>query len=666
MSSCLRVDPVPKKISLSNQSIAVRVGLLSAISVSAICLLFGTYFYSERVVEAESANLAQITELDTLASSVKVGALEMRRREKDFLLRREIKYIDSYMDASGQVQSSLAKMREVEAAAPVLENIERLSEGLDQVATQFDKVVKSYQLIGLTEKEGLQGDLRNAVHAVEEKLKAANLDNLTVKMLMMRRHEKDFMLRGDDKYIGRIDERRAEFNPLLSASSLSDADKADIGKLMDEYQSGVKAYAKAVVALADEVSAVSSLFASLQPDFDKIFETSNAEMVAATLRLQTARDRGAEIFNWGAGVSLVLAIVLGWLIGRSITTPVRSITGTMSRIADGDLEAKVPYADNDSEIGAMARAVEVFRVNGVRTRQLEEEQRDQAARAEAEKRAMMEDLANRFDSSVGTIVTRLSESSQELSGTAKTMSEVSVTTSHRAETVAAASEQTTANVQMVASAAEEMTASISEINQQVIRASESSKLAASDVKITAQQMDTLAGMADKIGEVISMISEIAEQTNLLALNATIESARVGEAGKGFAVVASEVKALASETAKATESISELITGIQNETKTAVGSISKIGKVIADLENTSGAIAAAMEEQGATTQEVARNVAEAANGTREVSQSIVSVNDASIETRDASERVMASAELMSRQSEVMREEVERFLQQIRVA
>ncbi len=666
MSSCLRVDPVPKKISLSNQSIAVRVGLLSAISVSAICLLFGTYFYSERVVEAESANLAQITELDTLASSVKVGALEMRRREKDFLLRREIKYIDSYMDASGQVQSSLAKMREVEAAAPVLENIERLSEGLDQVATQFDKVVKSYQLIGLTEKEGLQGDLRNAVHAVEEKLKAANLDNLTVKMLMMRRHEKDFMLRGDDKYIGRIDERRAEFNPLLSASSLSDTDKADIGKLMDEYQSGVKAYAKAVVALADEVSAVSSLFASLQPDFDKIFETSNAEMVAATLRLQTARDRGAEIFNWGAGVSLVLAIVLGWLIGRSITTPVRSITGTMSRIADGDLEAKVPYADNDSEIGAMARAVEVFRVNGVRTRQLEEEQRDQAARAEADKRAMMEDLANRFDSSVGTIVTRLSESSQELSGTAKTMSEVSVTTSHRAETVAAASEQTTANVQMVASAAEEMTASISEINQQVIRASESSKLAASDVKITAQQMDTLAGMADKIGEVISMISEIAEQTNLLALNATIESARVGEAGKGFAVVASEVKALASETAKATESISELITGIQNETKTAVGSISKIGKVIADLENTSGAIAAAMEEQGATTQEVARNVAEAANGTREVSQSIVSVNDASIETRDASERVMASAELMSRQSEVMREEVERFLQQIRVA
>ena len=666
MSSCLRVDPVPKKISLSNQSIAVRVGLLSAISVSAICLLFGTYFYSERVVEAESANLAQITELDTLAANVKVGALEMRRREKDFLLRREIKYIDSYMDASGQVQSSLAKMREVEAAAPVLENIERLSEGLDQVATQFDKVVKSYQLIGLTEKEGLQGDLRNAVHAVEEKLKAANLDNLTVKMLMMRRHEKDFMLRGDDKYIGRIDERRAEFNPLLSASSLSDADKADIGKLMDEYQSGVKAYAKAVVALADEVSAVSSLFASLQPDFDKIFETSNAEMVAATLRLQTARDRGAEIFNWGAGVSLVLAIVLGWLIGRSITTPVRSITGTMSRIADGDLEAKVPYADNDSEIGAMARAVEVFRVNGVRTRQLEEEQRDQAARAEADKRAMMEDLANRFDSSVGTIVTRLSESSQELSGTAKTMSEVSVTTSHRAETVAAASEQTTANVQMVASAAEEMTASISEINQQVIRASESSKLAASDVKITAQQMDTLAGMADKIGEVISMISEIAEQTNLLALNATIESARVGEAGKGFAVVASEVKALASETAKATESISELITGIQNETKTAVGSISKIGKVIADLENTSGAIAAAMEEQGATTQEVARNVAEAANGTREVSQSIVSVNDASIETRDASERVMASAELMSRQSEVMREEVERFLQQIRVA
>ncbi|WP_150495192.1 methyl-accepting chemotaxis protein [Roseibium aquae] len=647
-------------------SITTRIGALSGLSMIAIAILGTTFFLSSQAIDRENQNLALYSNMDWRQSQVKAHALEMRQLAREFSLSNDPALLEPYVKAFESAETQFGELSNAAYSASIADNLDRLKAGVTDHRAKFDLLTSDYQAMGLTENDGLRGELRAAVHAVEEKLNEANLDALTVKMLMMRRHEKDFMLRGGEKYIERIDARRSEFDPLLAETALSDADKAEIMTSMDRYQAGFKAYAVMAKEIEEDIAALDQTYAAMVPDFDALSEAAYQGKVAAQKALEATQASAQTVFYSAAGGALAIAIVLAFLIGRSITRPVQALTGTMKNLAEGNIDVSVPFAETGSEIGDMARAVEVFQRNALRTRELEEEQKQQAEQAELDKRAMMDNLADQFDSAIGGIVARVSNAVTNLSETARTMSSVSEDTSGRAEAASSASQTTSENVQMVASAAEEMTASINEINQQVIRASTSSQKAASDVEVTARQMNNLAAMVDKIGEVVSMISEIAEQTNLLALNATIESARVGEAGKGFAVVAGEVKALANETAKATESISDLISKIQAETKTAVGSIDQIGQVIRDLENTSGAIAAAMEEQGVTTQSVARNVSDAATGTRDVSDSIAVVRSASEEARAASAQVMASAEDLAQQSGLMKNEVERFLAQIRAA
>ncbi|MGV2978447.1 methyl-accepting chemotaxis protein [Roseibium alexandrii] len=652
--------------SITNLSVAARVGSLSAITVVAIVLLFFVARHSQDLVSTENDRLAEYSQMDYYVSQVLAKAQDMRRLEKDFLLTKDETLQATYAERYGEAVEFLKFTAEKPEAADQMPVIKSLENTLAQHKADFDAIVVQSTEMGLNEKVGLKGELRGAVHNVEEKLKAANLDAMTVKMLMMRRHEKDFMLRGADKYIGRIDDRRSEFAEMLPNSGLPDAEQKEISALLDTYQAAFKKFAEKAQFIDAQVAAADETFAKIMPDWAKLSEAAYLGKQAASAGLESARSFSNNLFLVIGSISLILAIGLGWLIGRSITRPINDLTEVMEELAGGNNDVTVAYADRSNEIGSIARAVEVFRANAIRTQELEQEQQDRTARAEEEKRAFMENLASQFEASVGAIVERVSSTAANLDQSAQTMARVSENTSERAEVAASASAQTTENVSVVASAAEEMTASISEINQQIIRASAASKSAAQDVSGTAAQMESLANMADRIGEVVSMISDIAEQTNLLALNATIESARAGEAGKGFAVVASEVKALANETAKATENISQLVTEIQLETKTAVGSIAKIGDVMRDLDQSSTAIASAMEEQGATTQSVAENVAQAANGTRDVSDSIKVVKDASVESSDATHAVQSSINDLTEQSNLLRDEVNRFLGQIRAA
>ena len=366
----------------------------------------------------------------------------------------------------------------------------------------------------------------------------------------------------------------------------------------------------------------------------------------------------------GSGAGFVLILIVGFFSGRSVSQPISRVTQVMVTLADGDDTVDIPGINRKDEIGAMSRAVQVFKENAIRNKELVAEQEEQKRRIEDEKIQIMHKLADDFDASVGGIIETVSSATAELNSTAETMSNIARETSNQSAAVSAASEEAATNVQTVAAAAEEMSHSISEINQQVNQASSSSKKAVNEVRQTAGQIESLAATADRISGVIGMISEIAEQTNLLALNATIESARAGEAGKGFAVVASEVKSLAGQTAKATEDIIAQVNDIQQATKQAVVSMSDIGEIIRQVDETSAAIAASVEEQGMATQEIARNVQEAASGTDEVSRNITGVNQASQEAGAASGQVMSAAGELSRQSEVLRTEVGKFISQIR--
>lgn len=269
----------------------------------------------------------------------------------------------------------------------------------------------------------------------------------------------------------------------------------------------------------------------------------------------------------------------------------------------------------------------------------------------------------RITNRVKEVVDVVASASTELQATAETMSAAAEETNQQSAAVAAASEQASTNVQTVASAAEELSSSIREISQQVANSTKVAKSAVTEAERTNTTIQGLAQAAEKIGEVVNLINDIASQTKLLALNATIEAARAGDAGKGFAVVASEVKNLADQTAKATTQIAAQISGIQSVTQEAVTAIGNIGTTISQLDETSTAIASAIEQQGAATQEISRNVQQAAQGTQEVSSNIQGVREAASQTGAAASEMLQSSGELSKQADSLRTEVEAFIARI---
>jgi methyl-accepting chemotaxis protein len=342
------------------------------------------------------------------------------------------------------------------------------------------------------------------------------------------------------------------------------------------------------------------------------------------------------------------------------------MTGAMGKIAGGNLAVEVPCTGRRDEMGAMARALLVFKENAetVQVMQAEREALESAARAE--KAAAMSRLADEFEARIGEIVETVSSASTELETSAKTLTATADRSQQLAVAVASASEQATANVQSVASAAEQLTTSVTEISRQVQESARMAGDAVDQARTTNDRVGELSKAAGRIGDVVELINTIAGQTNLLALNATIEAARAGDAGRGFAVVASEVKALAEQTAKATGEISQQISGIQAATGDSVSAIREISDTIERLSEISSTIAAAVEEQGAATQEISRNVQQAAHGTHQVSSNIGEVERGAGETGSACSQVLSSAQMLSGDSNRLKAEVTKFLESVRAA
>jgi methyl-accepting chemotaxis protein len=368
----------------------------------------------------------------------------------------------------------------------------------------------------------------------------------------------------------------------------------------------------------------------------------------------------------GASVGLLLAFaILGWIAFGQIARPLWRMTLEMTKLAGGDLDISIVGAGRTDEVGGLAKSLAVFKENAMTARRLEAEQREEQIRKEARQRAIEGYIAT-FDVQVSEALQTLTAASAEMHATAGSMTATAEETSRQATAVANASDVASANVQTVAVATEELHASISEISRQVAQASETANLAVAETDRTNKTVEGLAEAAQKIGEVISLIQNIASQTNLLALNATIEAARAGESGKGFAVVATEVKALATQTAKATEDISAQIAAIQEETGNAVTAIKTIGTTIAQMNEIATAIAAAVEQQSAATRDIAQNIQEVSKGTTEVSSNVGSVNEAANETGAAASEVLTAANDLSHQSEKLRADVSTFLNLIRAA
>jgi len=423
----------------------------------------------------------------------------------------------------------------------------------------------------------------------------------------------------------------------------------------------------------DDVQARALFVSEMATAFDRLTMAVNRDLefnVEAT-RQQTlvashAFETGRMLVLGCLGTSVLAGALIVWLMTRGVSRPLAESVGLMERIARGELHFAVPDKDRRDEIGTIGRALDQIGVALRGAAELRQEQEALKRKAEQERREALLGLANTLESSVGGVVEGIASATTELSAAATSMVDIAESTSTRAATVSGATSLASGNVGTVAAATEELAASVAEISRQV---ADSARMAAGAVDQANRTNTTVANLTEaaaKIGEVTRLIGDIAGQTNLLALNATIEAARAGEAGKGFAVVASEVKALAAQTAKATEEITARIGAVQGATNEVATAIGAVARTIEQLNEVASAIAAAVEEQGATTAEIARSIQHAASGTEGIAGGIGSVRSTANETHGVATRMTGQAGALSGKAAELRRRVDGFVAQIRAA
>ena len=679
-------------IKLANFRIGHRIGILATIALIGIATIAALSYFNFKSIERSEASYADGANLKILTEEIGSSALNMRRAEKDFLLRKDMKYAERYENYKKTMLSQLGQVSKFTTDDQVLTVTQELSELGQKHAAQFSRISNLYQEIGLVEDQGLEGKLRKNVHAIEGLLN--DLDNntaLIVKMLMMRRSEKDFIMRQDSKYVARLDRYKNEFSETLSRSRYGASTKKELGEKLASYAAAFEAYAGMTLQFNGELGKLSQIYSDMGPRFKQISEHAVTTLDVHSTEMQDVRSSAIKWVGIFSLVILVLVSIISWFLVRSITVPLLVLQSSVENISSGNYDNVVPGQQRGDELGTISCALDNLRVSAKERVRLEKESAEQAKEKVALEAAQLKAESDRaieereriseesqikehrtqqiqtkieaFDTDISGALGELNSASETMGMTSTQLVEVSNSMDDQAADVARETGKTNESVQTVASAMEEFSASILEISSQVVQASQLSEHAMETLTSGGEAIQELSETSQKIGDVVSLISDIASQTNLLALNATIESARAGEAGKGFAVVAGEVKNLASETEKATDEIDAQITGMQQATQSAVSAIEQINSVVLQLNQVMVTISSAIEEQNSATQEINRSINFAAQGTEQVAIQIGNVTEAAKNTQNYATDVQVASKSLDTISQGIRKNVETFLKDI---
>lgn len=623
---------------------------------------------------AEQANAVAVVQAHLLTTSIKA---------KDFIITKS----DTAADAVHKyVDRTIA---DIEHALTVVQDPERkklllgMAEDMAEYERHFDRVIELNNQRNAVVTEVLKEAGPRVEKELTEIMDSAYADGdaeaayetavVQRQLLLAELHATEFLVNNrEDTYkktMHEFEELTASANALASRlqnpgrRALAQDAASYIGKYRD-------AFDKVHGIIVERNTEIASELDVIGPRIAKAIENYEVSIQEQQTRIGTeasAHIHQSVIVDMAvAGFSLAFGAVMAWIIGTGISGPIQRMTSAMKEIAEGNKTIEVPSRDQKDEIGAMAGAVQVFKENALEVDRLNEEQAERDRTAEEEKRQAMMALADDFEASVKQVVASVSTGASDITAAAQQLTSAAESAAQKSTAVADASTEASGNVQTVAAASEEMSSSIQEIARQVSESTRSTGDAKDEVEQTDAVVRDLAEAAQKIGEVVTLISDIAEQTNLLALNATIEAARAGESGKGFAVVASEVKNLAQQTAKATGEIAQQIDGVQSTTDTAVQAIGRIKDTIMKVDEIAGSISAAVEEQTAAVAEISNSTQHAARGTQQVNENIGEVQRSSEETGTAARRALDTATDLSGQSDDLRQKVEQFLGRVRAA
>jgi methyl-accepting chemotaxis protein len=460
-----------------------------------------------------------------------------------------------------------------------------------------------------------------------------------------------------------------ESRELIESEELKQA-FASVTPVATSYSAAAMKVAKAAYEAPEEYPALYTEFQKAFGELEESMEKLSGKIEAFQqefVQESAASTAFVENLLIGTGLlALFASIFTAWVQRATIVVPLQKVEQAMNAVSKGDLDSAIPYVERQDEVGAMARALEVFRRNGQEIERLNKEKVESEERARLEKLRAREKMANEFEAQIGAIAEALAQSAAQVESFAQSMTQSSRSTTTETTIVAASLEEAATSVQTAASAGEEMNASIQEISRQISRSADLVTETVNDAKKTDETVQDLSKASAKIGEVVSIISDIAAQTNLLALNATIEAARAGEAGKGFAVVASEVKSLANQTAQATAEITNQIASSQAVTGVAIAAIRKISERIAEMNEVTIAIRSAMTQQEGATKEISQSMTNAASGTTEVSGALAKVTRSAAEAGEVAGRLTDSSVSLTRHSDGLRSAIDRFAKFLRDA